>query len=602
MKPTLFLHAGGPKTGSSALQSFLEFNSEKLGVHGVGYLNKAGMLFEHQISSGNGEMLREAICDEGNDGASIAAIIRCYFGEYSSAICSSELFSEFSPENWRLLADVCREEGIQLRVIFYVRDVIPFMKSVYDQLIKRHGMCEDFEVWVDTAEWLHVSTLKSLSEVLSDDELTVISYEAIDKRVIDSFVELIGVSSLEKQDRIVNRSLTGAERELLRRVNREFGGSFSEEISDRMIYAEPLAKSDSVEIAEGVEGALATRYGVDIAWVNGKFFGGADVVSLSGERNNAGHRASTAQVSLKVEGEMASHETRARDLVLDWALEKIALIQQSSASHVASALLNIDWHLASDPLIPEDFDPIAYLLNNTDILTAGTSPYAHFIAHGRYEIGRIWTAGPNGGWSRAKEGVAEKTRELIELREELACERIKSDAECAKVALDARGEVEALLRQLAERERNYAEDLAHAHSRIDRERVASIEAAEKTYTPLIEEHARRTGALEKRLQDVQGQLDNSRQEIELLLRQELERSHAHAEQIARLRSGMDDERAALIDAANKKQSTLVEVFEKRASILESELARMRNQFEASRGEIEALLRRTAELERQSAHE
>ncbi len=602
MKSTLFLHAGGPKTGSSALQSFLEFNSEKLGARDIGYLNKTGMVFEHQISSGNGEMLREAICDERNDVSIIAAVIRSYFGEYSNAICSSELFSEFSSENWRLLADVCRGEGIRLRVVFYVRNVIPFMKSVYDQLIKRHGLCEDFEVWVDTAEWLHISTLRSLSEVLSSDEVTVVSYEAIKKRVVDSFVDLIGVSTLENQDRIVNRSLTGVERSLLRRINREFGASFSEEVSDRMIYAEPFAKSESVEMTDEVEGGLEKRYRADIDWVNSHFFGGADVVSLSGERNKSDRQALAVETSLSIEGEMVGHEARVRDLVLNWALEKIALTQQSGASHVASALLNIDWHLANDPLIPQDFDPIAYLLNNTDILAAGTPPYAHFIAHGRYETGRIWMAGANGGWSKAKEGFAEKSQELNELKEELARERIKSDAECAKVTVSIRGEVEALLRQQAERERKYAEELAHAHSRIDRERLASIEAAEKTYTPLIEEHVRRTSALEKRLLDAQDQLHKARQEIELLLRQQLERSQAHAEQIARLHLGMDEARAVMIDAANKKQSILVDEFEQRASILESELSRMRSQFEALRSEIEALLRRTADLERQSTHE
>lgn len=191
---------------------------------------------------------------------------------------------------------------------------------------------------------------------------------------------------------------------------------------------------------------------------------------------------------------------------------------------------------------------------------------------------------------------------MNELKEELARERIKSDAECAKVTVSIRGEVEALLRQQAERERKYAEELAHAHSRIDRERLASIEAAEKTYTPLIEEHVRRTSALEKRLLDAQDQLHKARQEIELLLRQQLERSQAHAEQIARLHLGMDEARAVMIDAANKKQSILVDEFEQRASILESELSRMRSQFEASRSEIEALLRRTADLERQSTHE
>ncbi|EOH6076166.1 hypothetical protein ACMAVI_000687 [Burkholderia cenocepacia] len=600
MKSTLFVHAGGPKTGSSALQSFLEFNSEKLGACGVGYLNKAGISFEHQISSGNGEMLRGAICACEEDTASVAQVIKSYFENNSTAICSSELFSDFSPENWRLLANVCRAEGIELHVVFYVRNVIPFMKSVYDQLVKRHGMYEDFDVWVRTAEWLHIHTLRSLAETLSRDEITVISYEAINKRVVDSFVGLISIDALEHQDLIVNRSLTAVERDFLRRINREFGGVFSEEISDRMIYADPYARSEAVQVSAEIECELERRYGADLNWINKEFFGGIEVVSISGEGKKADRQPNVVQAPEEAGGRMVDHKARVQELVLDWALEKIALTQQSGAVSVANALLNIDWHLASDPTIPDDFDPIAYLLNNVDLITAGISPYAHFIAHGQYEVGRIWTAGPNAGWARAKEEFREKTRELRQLKEALTIERIELDADCATAKLSTRSEVESLLRRQAEREREYVEELAETYKRIDRERVASIDVAEKKFASLIEEHTRKSGALEKRLTDMQGQLESSRREIELLLRHQLERSHAHAEQLTQLRFSMDGERAASDDAATNRQPTATNALAMRASLLEDELSTLRNQLEVSRGEIESLRRRTAELERQTS--
>lgn len=547
-------------------------------------------------------MLREAVCACEEDAASVAVVIKSYFGNSSTAICSSELFSEFSPENWRFLAKVCRAEGIELRVVFYVRNVIPFMKSVYDQLIKRHGMCEDFEVWISTAEWLHASTLKSIADALSREEITVISYEAINKRVVDSFVDLIGIEDLEYRDLIVNRSLTGVERDFLRRINREFGGAFSEEVSDRMIYADPYAKSESVEVSAEIESELERRYGADLDWINKEFFGGAGVVSLSGGAKKVDHQAHAIHASQEAVGNMVGHKARVQDLVLDWALEKIALTQQSGAVNVANALLNIDWHLANDPSIPEDFDPIAYLLNNVDLITAGISPYAHFISHGQYEVGRIWTAGSNAGWARAKEEFREKTRELHELEEELTLERVKLDADSANARLNARSEVESLLRRQAEREREYAEEIANTYKRIDRERLASIDVAEKKFAPLIEEHARHAGVLEKRLMDTQGQLDNSRREIELLLRQQLERSHAHAEQMTQLRLGMDEKRVALVDAAANGQLASTNEFAMRTNLLENELSTLRNQLEVSRGEIESLRRRTAELERRTARE
>ncbi|AOJ30662.1 hypothetical protein WJ16_03605 [Burkholderia metallica] len=547
-------------------------------------------------------MLREAVCECEENTASVAAVIRSYFDSSSNAICSSELFSEFSPENWRLLANVCRENGIELRVIFYVRNVIPFMKSVYDQLIKRHGMYEDFEVWVGTAEWLHARTLRSLAEALSRDEITVISYEAINKRVVDSFVDLIGIDALDYQDLIVNRSLTGVERDLLRRINREFGGAFSEEISDRMIYADPFAKSEAVEVSAAAESELERRYGGDLDWINKEFFGGADVVSLSGGAKKADRQQNAVQASREAADNAVGHKARVQDLVLDWALEKITLTQQSGAVDVANALLNIDWHLASDPAIPADFDPIAYLLNNVDLITAGIAPYGHFIAHGQYEVGRIWTVESNTGWARANDEFREKVRELREREEALTLERVRLDADRAKVELNVRSEVESLLRRQAEREQEYAEALTDTYKRIDLERVASIDAAEKRFALLIEEHARRADELEKRLMDTQGKLANSRREIELLLRQQLERSHTHAEQLTQLHVGTGGAHIASDDAATDGQPASTNGFAMRTRLLENELSSLRNQLEVSRGEIESLRNRTAELERQTSRD
>lgn len=547
-------------------------------------------------------MLRAAICACGADVAQVAQVVKSYFEDNPIAICSSELFSEFSSGNWRLLSNACRAEGVELRVIFYVRNVIPFMKSVYDQLIKRHGMYEDFEVWVRTAEWLHIHTLRALAETLSRDEITVISYEAINRRVVDSFADLIGIDALGYQNLIVNRSLTGVERDLLRRINREFGDTFSEEISDRMIYADPYAKSEAAEISAEMERELERRYGADLEWINREFFGGGGVVSVSGDGGKADRQTNVVQVPGDASGNMVDHKASVQALVLDWALEKIALTQRSGAVDVASALLNIDWHLASDPSIPGDFDPIAYLLNNVDLIAAGISPYAHFIAHGRYEAGRIWTAGPNVGWGRAKEEFHEKTRELHELKELLTLERIKLDAESATAKLSARSEVESLLRRQAEREREYAEELADAYKRIDRDRVASIDVFEKRFESLIEDHKAQTGALEKRLTDMREQLENSRREIELLLHQQLEQSHAHAKQIMQLRLSMDGVRAVSGDATTNGQPTATNAFEMRTNLLENELSNLRNQLAVSRDEIESLRLRTAELERQMPRE
>ncbi|HEY6531315.1 MAG TPA: hypothetical protein VIY72_03365, partial [Acidimicrobiales bacterium] len=48
-----------------------------------------------------------------------------------------------------------------------------------------------------------------------------------------------------------------------------------------------------------------------------------------------------------------------------------------------------DPSLRSSPEIPEDFDPVGYLLANPDVLAAQVDPYEHYLSSGKDE-GRRW--------------------------------------------------------------------------------------------------------------------------------------------------------------------------------------------------------------------
>ena len=60
----LFVHAGGTKTGTSALQNFFEMERDQLHKLGISYENSCGIKSVHEITSGNGDplyvMLRDA--------------------------------------------------------------------------------------------------------------------------------------------------------------------------------------------------------------------------------------------------------------------------------------------------------------------------------------------------------------------------------------------------------------------------------------------------------------------------------------------------------------------------------------------------------------
>ncbi|WP_321884423.1 hypothetical protein [Paraburkholderia bannensis] len=605
-EPVLFLHAGGPKTGSSALQSFLEINSEKLEGLGISYNNKAGVSFEYQISSGNGAFLFEALSKFHLNVAYIDEVVKSYFNDTSVAICSKEQFGDLSSEQWRALAAVCESAGIRLHVIFYVRNVIPFIKSSYDQLIKRHGLNEDFDKWVETTEWSHARALRAMAEAIAPEAITVIGYDANKERVVDSFVELIGARSLKATSNpIVNRSLTRLERELLRKVNRHTGSVFSTELSDRMIYANPHALSESIEVGEHVEDLLEQRYKEDIDWINRTFFEREPVVALGRQARRSVDARDLALPEVSAADRAHEDVHVSHELVLDWALEKLSGARDSGIHQVAGALSRIDWHLADDPSLPTDFDAIAYLLKNPDLIAAGVPPFMHYVNYGRNEAGRTWTwegaALPDAKNEilRKEQSLREREERLEQEHASLEQERARMEAEFAQLKMDSRMEVESLLRQLANREKEHGEQLLASRAAIDHERAAFSDAAAKKLAEIANAHEVHVQALERDLAALRGDLDQLRRETESQLRKEIAREQQFAEQLNRDRGAFDQERMALLDASDRKLAEAAEYQARYATERESEVSSLRSQLTEQRENAEMLLRKMVEIEQKS---
>jgi hypothetical protein len=87
---------------------------------------------------------------------------------------------------------------------------------------------------------------------------------------------------------------------------------------------------------------------------------------------------------------------------MEWALARVAGAQHAATQLIIVRLRDIDWEYSSDPSIPCDFDPVAYLLHNVDILMSGVKPYKHYIVSGHLESGRRWR------WEQCKTEAQEK--------------------------------------------------------------------------------------------------------------------------------------------------------------------------------------------------
>lgn len=125
---SIVVHAGLPKTGTSAVQAWLAANAERLQAAGVYYPWHA--VDDNQVSAGNaGYVLAPGTWSVDS------ALVEETMEEFETSGCDTLLLSSeaFMPE----LESLSRALPAQTRFVLYVRDPLEFLESDYNQRVKR---------------------------------------------------------------------------------------------------------------------------------------------------------------------------------------------------------------------------------------------------------------------------------------------------------------------------------------------------------------------------------------------------------------------------------------------------------------------------------
>lgn len=377
---TLYFHTGTYKTGSTALQAYLCANKELLGEAGIIYEFPPGT----DQSMGNGQYFYSQLYERNMSDAQLEELLEFYLGGRTTAICSSENFTRFRYQEWQQVIDACQRLLVQVKVVTFVRDIGPYYFSFHGQLIKGGENHTSFSEFCKRDQYYPVlDSMKCLLDIFGRESMSVIHYESVTDHMDTAFMEAVGLAP-ENYDSsplkiTVNRSLTEYEQEILSRINEATGRQYSLELSDMLMrkhpHLQPLKhiNKDIIEI-------LLARHAVDVDWLNQTFFDDKEVVKISGEA-----LSNTSNDGLSVgDQQVIDHD------VANWCIAKLQSVQDKSIEYVADRLCAIDWGNAGNPVVPSNFDPIAYLLLNLDVLKAGKPPYEHFIVSGQHENGRKW--------------------------------------------------------------------------------------------------------------------------------------------------------------------------------------------------------------------
>lgn len=192
---TVYLHIGTMKTGTSALQRFLDENREHLKKQGVIYPKlDLGLPMNYQFRNGHFIVYSAGgtnkVMEAHVDGQAVMEKAYEQIGElakeYDNILLSEELLWHHSarePEFWEKVSDNFRKINCELRIILYLRRQDALIESLYSHAIKsNHMLAKSFSEYKDGRAVNYFAldyykNIKAMEQQIGKENLIVRVYE-----------------------------------------------------------------------------------------------------------------------------------------------------------------------------------------------------------------------------------------------------------------------------------------------------------------------------------------------------------------------------------------------------------------------------------------
>lgn len=234
MRP-LFFHIGLPKTGTTALQTYLALNEAELQSHGLLYLpigprrpGGSGLL-----DQGNGQPLARSFYPA-SDPYHLRQNNRALLNELEQAlancndhapIISGEAFCEIGTDQISGLVKKMQSHGFAPKILMWVREQGSYLESRYNQFVKKRMETRTFEAFADerceTAAYLRYDTFATelAGLVGKENVLLQLHGEADICDTVDTIFNL-PTGTLKRPAKGTNESIPPRKMEILRELNR----------------------------------------------------------------------------------------------------------------------------------------------------------------------------------------------------------------------------------------------------------------------------------------------------------------------------------------------------------------------------------------------
>ena len=240
IKKKIFIHIGHGKTGSTALQCFLAQNYNNLLNNDILYHNPNSIEFNnalaYKINSGNINPTGNWVEDK------IFPIIESN-SKYNKFLFSNEnLFHNLRPL-LKILRSSKKSELYEFVIILVVRNPSEMIISEYNQNVKREGAHYSLEEFLEKKKYICTHTKKASKIIKQFENLSckyhLLNYSKERFEIVNSISKVLGISDYCNHKnikvKIINRSLTHNEINIVRLINKVYGINIGSKVSDRFV-------------------------------------------------------------------------------------------------------------------------------------------------------------------------------------------------------------------------------------------------------------------------------------------------------------------------------------------------------------------------------
>ena len=318
----LLLHAGMPKTGTSALQAAFARNERLLESAGVHHPEGGAhrRALRGKVTAGNAGPLTpwlRATEQEPPEPVEewLDAVLAAAPSDAARVLVSSETCFYADPGRLAQLRELLARRETGLEVLVLVRDAVPWTVSTYAQHVQRAGFAGSLDGWLQRFQHVYADWQKRLTtfaEVVGSERLRVVHYDSHRRDLVAHVVgEVLGLDDLTalRQDAPVNRTLGARELAWMREVNVRLAEEpdRARAVGNVLLKGDPLPGDEPLRAGPETAARIAELAAPHVAWVNETFFEGAPVLGTGTDA--AGSR--TTEVVLD-DGERAALEVAVR--------------------------------------------------------------------------------------------------------------------------------------------------------------------------------------------------------------------------------------------------------------------------------------------------